>query len=131
MPAPKSTAKKIRGERQESLRELLSKQGHVDHVIDLARKIEAIGETLEGGKKTDDDGHKEDLGGLDVQRLTIAINAKKAVIDTKMKLINKYLGDVKSVEHSGEVKSVVIDDKNQLEEMLREKGIDPDAIRLN
>ena len=37
------TAKKIRGERQESLRELLSNQGHIQHIIDLATKIEKIG----------------------------------------------------------------------------------------
>ncbi|MHC1627424.1 MAG: hypothetical protein ACXQTI_01145 [Candidatus Nezhaarchaeales archaeon] len=136
MPKLTNTAAKIKTERQESLREALSKKGHIEHVVDLANKIEAIGETLEGGTKcvkvVDEDGKEtsktEDLGGLDVQRLTVAIKAKKDVIDTKLKLINKYLGDVKSVEHSGEVTQKVISDRNQLEELLIEKGIDPKSL---
>jgi hypothetical protein len=124
-------AKQIRDARQESLRELLSNQGHLQHVIDLAKKIEAIGETLEKGVSVDSEGKQKDIGGLDVQRLAIAIKAKKDVIDTKMKLINKYLGDVKSVEHSGEVTQTVINDRNLLEDMLREKGIDPERIRTH
>ena len=124
-------AKKIKAERQESLREVLSNQKHIEHVIDLASKIESIGEVLEAGTKTDDNGKKEELNGLDVQRLTVAIKAKKDVIETKMKLVNKYLGDIKSVEYSGEVTQTIVDDRNQLEDMLREKGIDPDAIRTH
>ena len=123
---------KIRQDRQESLRELLSNQGHIQHVLDLAGKIEKIGEELEGGKKyLEGKKTEEDLNGLDVQRLTVSVNAKKAVIDTKMRIVNKYLGDVKTVEHSGEVTQTVIDDRNKLEDMLRDKGIDPEAIRTH
>jgi hypothetical protein len=116
-------AKQIRDARQESLRELLSNQGHLQHVIELATQIEAVGNSLE-----------KNAGGFDdteLKRLKIAVDAKKAVIDTKMKIINKYLGDVKSVEHSGEVTQTVINDRNLLEDMLREKGIDPERIRTH
>lgn len=117
--------------RQDSLRELLSKQKHVEQVIVLAEKIESIGEVLEGGKKETEPGKFEPLDGLDVQRLTVSIKAKKDVIDTKLKLINKYLGDMKTVEHTGEVTQNVVSDRNQLEELLIQKGIDPSSISLH
>jgi hypothetical protein len=115
-------ADRNRAIRQEGLREVLSKKGHLEHVVDLAQQIEKVSNDLEAQAST--------LEDLDIKRLNASVNAKKIVIDTKMRIINKYLGDVKSVEHSGEVKQVVIDDKNQLEEMLRAKGIDPESIRL-
>lgn len=55
---------------------MLEAGGHVQHVLDLCTKIEQ-----------NPDG---------------PINALKVVIDTKLKLINKFLPDMKSVELTGE-----------------------------
>ena len=62
--------------RQENLRALLSEQGHLQHVIEICDELNTLTNTLEIA---------------DVAR-------KKIVIDTKMKLINKYLPDLKNVE---------------------------------
>jgi hypothetical protein len=74
-----TAANKNRSIRQEALREQLSAQGHVQHVTDIAQKL------------TDLNG---ELDSVQVQRL-------KAAADIKLKLIGKYLGDVKAVEISG------------------------------
>ena len=74
-----TAAHKSRAIRQEALREQLSNQGHVQHVTDIAQKLT----NLEG-----------ELDPVQVQRL-------KAAADIKLKLIGKYLGDVKAVEISG------------------------------
>jgi hypothetical protein len=74
-----TAANRNRAIRQEALREQLSNQGHVQHVTDIANKL------------TDLDS---ELDSLAVQRL-------KSAADIKIKLIGKYLGDVKAVEISG------------------------------
>lgn len=74
-----TAANKNRSIRQEALREQLSQQGHVQHVTDIAQKLT----NLEG-----------ELDPVEVTRL-------KAAADIKLKLIGKYLGDVKAVEISG------------------------------
>lgn len=67
----KTRAQKIRAERQEQLREYLSARGLVEYVVDLADKME----------QPDAD-----------------IQALKASADTRLKLINKFLPDMKFVE---------------------------------
>jgi hypothetical protein len=62
--------------RQEALRDQLSAQGHVQHVIDIVEEVNNLNNPMEN---------------IDLQR-------KKVVIDTKLKLINKYLPDVKQQE---------------------------------
>lgn len=62
--------------RQEALREQLAQQGHVQHVIDICTELNELANPLEA---------------LEIQR-------KKIVMDTKLKLINKYLPDLKNVE---------------------------------
>ena len=69
-------AVKNRAIRQEALREQLSKQKHVEHIIDICNELNDLTKPLEVSD----------------------INRKKIVIDTKMKLINKYLPDLKNVE---------------------------------
>lgn len=64
--------------RKEALREQLSAQGHVQHVIDIAEKLTSLSESLES---------------IEVTRL-------KSAADIKLKLISKYLPDLKAVEHS-------------------------------
>jgi hypothetical protein len=62
--------------RQEALREQLANGGHVEHVIDIAKKLADLTQALENS---------------DVNRL-------KAAADIKMRLITKYLPDLKAVE---------------------------------
>lgn len=66
--------------RQEALREQLAKQKHVEKVVDNIKKMEEQGAEME----------------------TNELSALKYATDTRLKLINKYLPDVKSVEHTGE-----------------------------
>jgi len=72
----KTRAMENRAIRQEALREQLSKQKHVEHVIEIAEKLTEP--TIE----------------LDA----LMISRYKIVIDTKLKLLNKYLPDLKSVD---------------------------------
>ena len=76
----KTRAQQNRAIRQESLRELLASQGHLQHVIDLCCKLAELDTILEPS---------------DINRL-------KIVIDTKLALIKKYLPDLKSTEITGD-----------------------------
>ena len=70
---------KQRSMRQEQLRELLSKQKLVEKVIDTAKKLDEQGASLEQNE----------------------LQALKASADIRLKLINKYLPDLKSQEITG------------------------------
>jgi len=74
-----TAANKNRAIRQEALREQLSKQKHVEHVIEIAELLSKPISALES---------------IDVQRL-------KAAADIKLKLISKYLPDLKITELTG------------------------------
>ena len=76
----KTRAQENRAIRQEALREQLSKQKHIEQVVEIAGLLYEL---------------DTDLDQLAVTRL-------KAAADIKLKLINKYIGDVKAVEISGE-----------------------------
>lgn len=81
-----ATAKnKNRRIRQEALREQLQQQGHLQHVVELLEKI-----------KDEDDIDNDKLSRY------------KVVIDTKLKLLNKYLPDLKSTEITGDPENPVI-----------------------
>lgn len=69
-----------RGLRQEALREQLSKQKHVQHVIEILEEINDLDKPLDQTE----------------------LARKKIVVDTKLRLINKYLPDLKSTEITGE-----------------------------
>ena len=75
-----TAANKNRAIRQEALREQLSSQGHVQHVVEMLNEIKDL---------------QRDLDANDLARYKVAI-------DTKLKLIGKYLPDLKSVEHTGD-----------------------------
>ena len=75
-----TAANKNRAIRQEALREQLSNQGHVQHVVEMLNEIQDL---------------QRDLDANDLARYKVAI-------DTKLKLIGKYLPDLKSVEHTGD-----------------------------
>lgn len=66
-----SRAAKIRQERRDSLRELLRTQGHEQHVLENLSKLENL---------------TDEMDSVTVQRLSKAI-------ETRMKLISKYLPD--------------------------------------
>lgn len=76
-PTPKERNRAIR---KEALREQLANGGHLQHVIDMANKIASSDEVVEADM----------------------LARYKIAIDTKLRLINKYLPDVKSVEVTGE-----------------------------
>ena len=73
-----SRANQNRAIRQEALRASLEAGGHIQHVLDICK----------------------DLDDLTIDMDAIAVQRKRAVIDTKMKIIGKYLPDTKSVELS-------------------------------
>lgn len=80
MASSDNAATRNRKIRQEALRDYLESRGLVQHVIDLADKIGD--ETIE----------------LDPNM----VNRMKVSIDTRLKLINKYLPDLKSTEITGD-----------------------------
>ena len=85
-----TNAAKNRAIRQEALREQLSNQKHVEHVIDISNKLA----DLEGKE----DSKNIELDALQIQRL-------KAAADIKKTIINKYLSDeAKTVDlnHGGQ-----------------------------
>jgi len=75
-----SRANKNRAIRQEALREQLAAQGHVQHIIDNIEKIQNLDNELESS---------------DIHRL-------KTATELQLKLINKYLPDLKAVELTGQ-----------------------------
>lgn len=81
----KTRAQANREIRQEALRGQLEANGHLQQVIEIAEKL----------SKLDDDKTKQ-LDAIQVQRL-------KAAADIHLKLISKYLPDMKSIEHSGDI----------------------------
>lgn len=65
--------------RQEALREQLAEQCRIQHIIENVKKIEDL---------------DNDMDAVEVQRL-------KAANETRLKLLNKYLPDLKSTELTG------------------------------
>jgi|TARA_R110001632_G_scaffold105782_6_gene215343 hypothetical protein len=92
--------------RQEALREQLSNGKHVEHVIEMVDKISRLEDELDAGQ----------------------VNRLKIASDLKMRLINKYLPDLKQseVELQGGITAV---DKTraELEARLRAAGLDPES----
>lgn len=79
----KTRADQNRAIRQDALREQLASQKHIEHVSEMIRKLKDFRTPLEPSQ---------------IQRLTAAINGS-------MRLVDKYLPDLKSVEHTGEVET--------------------------
>ena len=71
--------------RQEALRDQLAAGGHLQYVVDIAKDL-----------------HE---GALELTSSAIA--AKKAAADIHLKLISKYLPDLKQVEIEGEIDSTL------------------------
>lgn len=75
-----SVASNNRKMRQEALRDQLSAQGHVQHVVEIAGKF------------------RDEAISLDPQEM----QGLKLAADIHLKLINKYLPDLKATEITGE-----------------------------
>lgn len=67
--------------RQENLREQLAAQGHVQQVVNIAKKLNRDGNKMKA----------------------TTIQAKIAAANIHLKLINKYLPDLKQVEIEGDI----------------------------
>ena len=74
----KTRAQQNRAIRQEALREQLAKQKHLEYVVENLKKMEEL------------DGSSE--------RDSFTLNKLKIANEQRMKLLNKYLPDLKNVE---------------------------------
>jgi hypothetical protein len=106
MADSRNAATRNRQIRQEALRDQLQTQGHLQHVIDISGKL------------------SDEAINLDRE----IVNRYKIVLETKLKLINKYLPDLKAVEVTGEGGGPVEHDHHiDLESalaVLNEHGVD-------
>lgn len=86
----KTRAQENRAIRQEALRELLSKQKHIEHIIDNLKKMEELAPIAKEDDDTDYTAAKFNLDKL------------KIANEQRFKLVNKYLPDLKQTELVGE-----------------------------
>lgn len=77
MPGNDTRAAKNRRIRQEAIREQLEAGGHIQYAVELVKKIEQSADPFE-------------------------VSKYKAAFDARMKLINKYLPELKATELTGE-----------------------------
>lgn len=84
--------------RQEALRQQLSAKGHVQHVIEMAEK----------------------MSDEDIELDRDMVTRYKIAIDTKLRLMNKYLPDLKAVEVSGGLSIADMSDEQLNSEIARE-----------
>ena len=78
---PRTKADHNRNIRKMAIREQLKEQKHLEKAIDNIKKIEEA---------------KGEMDVLEFQRL-------KAATELRLKLVAKYIPDLKSIEHSGEI----------------------------
>lgn len=88
-----TSAQRRRAVSKEALRDQLRAGGHLQHVIDMADKIADPDELIESDM----------------------LARYKIAIDTKLKLVSKYLPDVKSVEVTGEDGAPLVPTKTVIE----------------
>ena len=88
-----TAAQKARHVRKEALKEWLSQQKLIEHVFDLARKIEELEPIEAEAKNNDGKVYLVDLAEFELKKY-----AKAAELN--LKLVNKYIGDEKSVEQN-------------------------------
>lgn len=107
--------------RQDALREQLAEQCRLQHVIDNIEKIEAL--------EIDTKGDKNEIDYKDLQVKQFTMNKLKTANDQRLKLISKYLPDLKQQEIFIEA-DVVAKDKTrkELEEKLLAAGIDIELL---
>ena len=104
MADSRTAAQRNRAVRQEQLRDYLSNRGLVAKVVESVEEIEKAGYLID----------KDEL------------QARKLVIDTNMKLINKYLGDEKYIEVDMNVTDGQESWLERMEAAEREANVIPD-----
>lgn len=77
----KTRAQTNRGIRQDALREQLSAQGHVQHIVDNIKNIEEL--------------------DIDGEHFNNSLNKLKVANEQRLKLVNKYLPELKATELTG------------------------------
>lgn len=90
----KTRAQENRAIRQDALREQLASQKHIEKVVDNIQQIEKLDFYQKGGD-----------GEIDYklcQANKFRLDALKAANEQRLKLINKYLPDLKSTEITGD-----------------------------
>ena len=90
----KTRAQENRAIRQEALREQLASQKHIEKVVDNIVEIEKLDFFKEG-----DSG---DIDYKQCQANKFRMDALKTANEQRLKLINKYLPDLKNTEISGD-----------------------------
>lgn len=91
----KTRAQENRAIRQEALREQLSKQKHVEKVVENIQEIEKL-DFFQKGEGSDEIDYKL------CQANKFRMDALKTASEQRLKLINKYLPDLKAMELTGE-----------------------------
>jgi hypothetical protein len=124
----KTRAQENKAIRQETLRDQLSNQKHIEKVIDNIKKIETLAGKFSGGGSKDKDDSKE-IDYKELQAAQFETNALKMANEQRLKLVGKYLPDLKQQEITIEADIVAKEKtRKELEDKLLEAGIDLDAI---
>lgn len=88
-----------RAVRQEQLREQLSGQKHVEKVVDNIKEMENLDFQL---------GEGEDINYKEMQACKFRMDALKTANEQRLKLINKFLPDLRSTEVTGDAGGDII-----------------------
>ena len=116
----KTRAQENRAIRQDALREQLSGQKHIEKVIENIKEIETLASSFSGG-----DGKDKEIDYKEFQAAQFKVNALKTANDQRLKLVGKYLPDLKQQEITIEADIVAKDrTRKELEAKLSEAGID-------
>lgn len=86
---------KLREEKQETLREYLSERGKLEYVFDNIEEIEKIEVRPKEG-----DG---EIDYKEYQAANLRLQSLKTATDMRIRLLNKYLPDLKSVDIQGDI----------------------------
>lgn len=120
----KTRAQENKAIRQDALREQLSGQKHIEKVIDNIKKIETLASSFSGGS-----GEGDEIDYKELQAAQFEVNSLKTANDQRLKLVGKYLPDLKQQEIVIEADIVAKDKtRKELEEKLIAAGIDVDAL---
>ncbi len=103
-----TAAQKARNVRKDALREFLSNQKLIEHVIELAKKIEGLSQEgvlveIQQAIKDNPDVSPDLVIASYRDKLEFDLKKYSKSADINLKLINKYLGDEKSVESTVEL----------------------------
>ena len=105
-----TAAQKARNVRKEALKEWLSNKRLVEHVVELAKKIEGLSpesvvSELKQALEDNPDVSAEYVIKAYQDKLEFDLKKYKTSAEINLKLVNKYLGDEKAVENTIELVS--------------------------